>query len=78
MNNILFQGFGSNPIMNLGTIRTGGVNPSGPLAGAAIKQLMQTLRNPNSGPEQQQKILDILKSNPKLMAAFIKQRQVIF
>lgn len=42
----------------------------------ALQQLMQTLKNPTSGPDQQQQILQILKSNPQLMAAFIKQRQV--
>lgn len=41
----------------------------------ALQQLMNTLRSPQS-PEQQQQILSILKSNPQLMAAFIKQRQV--
>uniref|UniRef100_A0A1B6BX87 histone acetyltransferase n=1 Tax=Clastoptera arizonana TaxID=38151 RepID=A0A1B6BX87_9HEMI len=41
----------------------------------ALQQLLQTLRSPNT-PEQQQQILQILKSNPQLMAAFIKQRQV--
>jgi E1A/CREB-binding protein len=41
----------------------------------ALQQLMQTLKNPQSGPEHQQQILQILKSNPQLMAAFIKQRQ---
>lgn len=41
----------------------------------ALQQLMQTLRSPQS-PDQQQQILQILKSNPQLMAAFIKQRQV--
>ncbi|XP_072396536.1 histone lysine acetyltransferase CREBBP isoform X2 [Diabrotica undecimpunctata] len=40
----------------------------------ALQQLMQTLRSPQSA-EQQQQILSILKSNPQLMAAFIKQRQ---
>lgn len=43
----------------------------------ALQQLMQTLRSPQS-PEQQQQILSILKANPQLMAAFIKQRQVSF
>lgn len=42
----------------------------------ALQQLMQTLKNPSSGPEQQNQILQILKANPQLMAAFIKQRQV--
>lgn len=41
----------------------------------ALQQLMQTLKSPNT-PEQQNQILNILKSNPPLMAAFIKQRQV--
>ncbi|KAK6630216.1 hypothetical protein RUM43_015009 [Polyplax serrata] len=40
----------------------------------ALQQLLQTLKSPNT-PEQQQQILQILKSNPQLMAAFIKQRQ---
>lgn len=42
----------------------------------ALQQLMQTLKSPSSGPEQQHQILQILKANPQLMAAFIKQRQV--
>lgn len=41
----------------------------------ALAQLMQTLRSPQSA-EQQDRILSILKANPQLMAAFIKQRQV--
>lgn len=41
----------------------------------ALNQLLQTLKSPHS-PEQQQRILAILKSNPQLMAAFIKNRQV--
>lgn len=40
----------------------------------ALQQLMQTLRSPST-PEQQSQMLQILKSNPPLMAAFIKQRQ---
>ncbi|XP_018572292.1 CREB-binding protein isoform X4 [Anoplophora glabripennis] len=40
----------------------------------ALQQLLQTLRSPQSS-EQQQQILSILKTNPQLMAAFIKQRQ---
>ncbi|CAG4940100.1 unnamed protein product [Colias eurytheme] len=39
----------------------------------ALQQLMATLRSPTS-PNQQHEILQILKSNPPLMAAFIKQR----
>jgi E1A/CREB-binding protein len=41
----------------------------------ALQLLLQTLKSPNT-PEQQQQILQILKKNPQLMAAFIKQRQV--
>lgn len=41
----------------------------------ALNQLLQTLKSPHSA-EQQQRILTILKANPQLMAAFIKNRQV--
>ncbi|KAM9394002.1 histone acetyltransferase p300 isoform 2-T2 [Pholidichthys leucotaenia] len=40
---------------------------------AALHELLRTLRSPSS-PHQQQQVLNILRSNPKLMAAFIKQR----
>lgn len=50
-------------------------NPPNAMQKQALQQLMQTLRSPQS-PEQQQQILTILKQNPQLMAAFIKQRQV--
>ncbi|GLH12031.1 CREB binding protein [Gryllus bimaculatus] len=40
----------------------------------ALQQLLTVLKSPNT-PEQQAKILQILKSNPQLMAAFIKQRE---
>lgn len=46
-----------------------------PVHQKALQQLMATLRSPTSH-NQQQEILQILKSNPPLMAAFIKQRQV--
>ncbi|XP_062873052.1 histone acetyltransferase p300 isoform X2 [Trichomycterus rosablanca] len=39
----------------------------------ALQELLQTLRSPSS-PQQQQQVLNILRSNPQLMAAFIKQR----
>jgi E1A/CREB-binding protein len=39
----------------------------------ALQQLLATLKSPAS-PQQQQQVLSILKSNPALMAAFIKQR----
>lgn len=38
-----------------------------------MQQLMQTLKNPPS-QEQQAELLTILKANPPVMAAFIKQR----
>ncbi|XP_068192711.1 histone acetyltransferase p300 isoform X2 [Antennarius striatus] len=40
---------------------------------AALQELLRTLRSPSS-PLQQQQVLNILRSNPQLMAAFIKQR----
>nr|CAD7396910.1 unnamed protein product [Timema poppensis] len=52
----------------------GGLGPQGNMQKHALQQLLQTLKSPNT-PEQQQQILQILKSNPQLMAAFIKQRQ---
>lgn len=63
-----------------GTVRVGAATLGAATGGSglhkqALQQLMQTLRSPQS-PEQQQQILAILKSNPQLMAAFIKQRQV--
>ncbi|XP_048868793.1 CREB-binding protein-like isoform X2 [Brienomyrus brachyistius] len=45
----------------------------GPIAAAALQDLLRTLKSPSS-PQQQQQVLRILKSNPQLMAAFIKQR----
>ncbi|XP_067912882.1 CREB-binding protein-like [Heterodontus francisci] len=39
----------------------------------ALQDLLRTLKSPSS-PQQQQQVLNILKSNPQLMAAFIKQR----
>ena len=39
----------------------------------ALQQLLATLKSPTS-PQQQHQVLSILKSNPQLMAAFIKQR----
>jgi E1A/CREB-binding protein len=39
----------------------------------ALQQLLETLKSPAS-PQQRQQVLNILKSNPALMAAFIKQR----
>lgn len=43
----------------------------------ALHQLMMTLKNQSSStPDQKQRVLNVLKSNPNLMSAFIKQRQV--
>ncbi|KAG9340446.1 hypothetical protein JZ751_021559 [Albula glossodonta] len=51
--------------------------PRGPAAGniasTALQDLLRTLKSPSS-PQQQQQVLNILKANPQLMAAFIKQR----
>ncbi|XP_044749866.1 CREB-binding protein isoform X2 [Coccinella septempunctata] len=60
-----------------GGVRPTGAGPQNPNAmmqKQALQQLMLTLRSPQSN-EQQAQILQILKSNPPLMAAFIKQRQ---
>ncbi|XP_037113002.1 CREB binding protein b isoform X1 [Syngnathus acus] len=43
------------------------------IAPNALQELLRTLKSPSS-PQQQQQVLNILKSNPQLMAAFIKQR----
>uniref|UniRef100_H3D9B5 histone acetyltransferase n=1 Tax=Tetraodon nigroviridis TaxID=99883 RepID=H3D9B5_TETNG len=45
----------------------------GTIAPNALQDLLRTLKSPSS-PQQQQQVLNILKSNPQLMAAFIKQR----
>ncbi|XP_030279667.1 CREB-binding protein isoform X6 [Sparus aurata] len=45
----------------------------GAIAPNALQDLLRTLKSPSS-PQQQQQVLNILKSNPQLMAAFIKQR----
>uniref|UniRef100_A0A3Q3B571 histone acetyltransferase n=1 Tax=Kryptolebias marmoratus TaxID=37003 RepID=A0A3Q3B571_KRYMA len=46
---------------------------SGNITSSALQELLRTLKSPSS-PQQQQQVLTILKSNPHLMAAFIKQR----
>lgn len=46
---------------------------SGNITPSALQELLRTLKSPSS-PQQQQQVLTILKSNPHLMAAFIKQR----
>ena len=40
----------------------------------SLQQLLTALRTPNS-IQQQQQVMNILKNDPSLMAAFIKQRQ---
>ncbi|XP_029933497.1 histone acetyltransferase p300 isoform X2 [Myripristis murdjan] len=50
-----------------------GAGGQGNLPQAALQELLRTLRSPSS-PLQQQQVLNILRSNPLLMAAFIKQR----
>ncbi|KAM7382020.1 hypothetical protein PAMA_012745 [Pampus argenteus] len=46
---------------------------AGALPQGALHDLLRTLRSPSS-PLQQQQVLNILRSNPTLMAAFIRQR----
>ncbi|XP_028990766.1 histone acetyltransferase p300 isoform X3 [Betta splendens] len=43
------------------------------LSQGALQDLLRTLRSPSS-PLQQQQVLNILRTNPTLMAAFIRQR----
>uniref|UniRef100_A0A8C5HN94 histone acetyltransferase n=1 Tax=Gouania willdenowi TaxID=441366 RepID=A0A8C5HN94_GOUWI len=45
----------------------------GNIAPSALQELLRTLKSPSS-QQQQHQVLSILKSNPHLMAAFIKQR----
>ena len=45
----------------------------GNIAPNGLQDLLRTLRSPSS-PQQQQQVLNILRSHPPLMAAFIKQR----
>nr|XP_021329191.1 CREB-binding protein isoform X4 [Danio rerio] len=59
-------------------VPTQGPRPQAPqraagIAPNALQDLLRTLKSPSS-PQQQQQVLNILKSNPQLMAAFIKQR----
>lgn len=42
----------------------------------ALHQLLSSLKQSGNNPQAQQQILSILKSQPALMASFIKQRQV--
>ena len=49
-----------------------GTTPRPMISGPAVQQLLQTLKSPSS-PQQQQQVLQILKSNPQLMATFLKR-----
>ncbi|XP_062859186.1 histone acetyltransferase p300 isoform X2 [Trichomycterus rosablanca] len=46
---------------------------NGGLLQSALQDLLRTLRSPSS-PLQQQQVLNILRSNPQLMATFVRQR----
>ncbi|KAJ8254396.1 hypothetical protein COCON_G00210080 [Conger conger] len=61
------------PSNDVQSARVGG--PNLPLA--ALQELIRVLRSPSS-PQRQQQVLDILRSSPQLMAAFIKQRASIY
>ncbi|KAL4658138.1 CREB-binding protein [Arapaima gigas] len=75
------------PMMQPGPRIQGGVPPqglqpqqqppqrpgTGTISSAALQELLRTLKSPSS-PKQQHQVLSILKANPQLMAAFIKQR----
>jgi hypothetical protein len=43
---------------------------------SALHQLLKKLREPST-PEQQQQVVTILRGNPQLMAAFVKQRRIL-
>uniref|UniRef100_A0A7M4E4C7 histone acetyltransferase n=1 Tax=Crocodylus porosus TaxID=8502 RepID=A0A7M4E4C7_CROPO len=68
------------PVMSMPTQQTvagprmpGVQQPPRSIPPNALQDLLRTLKSPSS-PQQQQQVLNILKSNPQLMAAFIKQR----
>ncbi|XP_061666260.1 histone acetyltransferase p300 isoform X2 [Syngnathoides biaculeatus] len=56
-----------------GASQIAGAAGPGNLPQGALQDLLRTLRSPSS-PLQQQQVLNILRSNPTLMAAFIRQR----
>ncbi|XP_026171634.1 histone acetyltransferase p300-like isoform X2 [Mastacembelus armatus] len=62
----------SGPVGGAPTALAGAAGP-GNLPQAALQDLLRSLRSPRS-PLQQQQVLNILRSNPTLMAAFIRQR----
>lgn len=59
-------------VMGVSGATTGAAGP-GNLPQGALQELLRTLHSPSS-PLQQQQVLSILRSNPTLMAAFIRQR----
>ncbi|XP_038165293.1 histone acetyltransferase p300 isoform X2 [Cyprinodon tularosa] len=61
-------GQGHPNMMNIVQQQQGGNMPQ-----TALQELLRTLRSPSSDLQKQQ-VLNILRSNPQLMAAFIKQR----
>ncbi|XP_053577371.1 histone acetyltransferase p300 isoform X2 [Bombina bombina] len=61
------------PQPGMGQVPGGNQTKQGSLPQAALQNLLRTLRSPSS-PMQQQQVLNILHSNPQLLAAFIKQR----
>ncbi|XP_023685712.2 histone acetyltransferase p300-like isoform X2 [Paramormyrops kingsleyae] len=63
---------GQGPVMGV-PAGAGGLAGGGSLPQAALQELLRALRSPSS-PLQQQQVLEILRANPQLMAAFIKQR----
>ncbi len=52
---------------------TGFVGPGQRYTSPVLCHLLQTLRKPST-PQQQQEVVQILRSNPQLMAAFVKRR----
>ena len=40
----------------------------------SLQQLITALKSPNTSQQQQQEVMNILKANPTLMKAFLKQR----
>lgn len=42
----------------------------------ALQQLLQILKSPSTA-QQQQQVVNILRSNPQLMSAFVRQRALL-
>uniref|UniRef100_A0A670Y0H4 histone acetyltransferase n=1 Tax=Pseudonaja textilis TaxID=8673 RepID=A0A670Y0H4_PSETE len=67
------QPMNMSPQPGMGQVPGAASSKPGSLPQAALQNLLRTLRSPSS-PMQQQQVLNILHSNPQLLAAFIKQR----